>query len=215
MCGSSPGEPGGQPGIGRDRRLGAFQQVEVLAAARSVPGHPQVERQRQEPVRRLYQHGRVNQAQIGRRRQRRVAYVVGNHPVLQQGKGPVGLPGGEQVAGCTADLAGGLEPFGRAQLELLFPAVVAGPQLGAQQLADEVVIAEPGPFLVEGHQEQVRGVDGLQQRARVLPSGDRGACFGAQLAENRGVEHEPGQLGWLTVEHLGGEILANRLTADL
>jgi len=70
---------------------------------------------------------------------------------VQQGQGAVALTGCEQVAGRTAGVSGRLEPVGRAQLELAFTGRVPGAQLGAQQLADQVVVAEAGPLIIQRH----------------------------------------------------------------
>ena len=135
-------------------------------------------------------------------RQRRVAQEVGHDPVLQEGQGPVGLPRGQEVPGRAPGVARGLEPFGRPQLERLLAGPVPGPQLGAQHLAHQMVVPEAGPLIVERHQEQVGRVDAAQQRRRVLPRGDGCARVRGQLAQDGGVEHEPGHLGWLLIEDL-------------
>jgi hypothetical protein len=45
MRGPHTAKPGGQPGVGRDRRLGAFEQIQVLVAADGVSREPQVKGQ--------------------------------------------------------------------------------------------------------------------------------------------------------------------------
>jgi hypothetical protein len=45
-----------------------------------------------------------------------------------------------------------------------------------------MVIPEAGPLIVKSHQEQLTGIDGVQQRRGVLPSGDRGARVCGQHA---------------------------------
>ena len=86
-----PGPPGRQPGVGRDRRLDALQQVKVLAATDRVPRQQQVSGQAQKPVGGIQQQQRVDHAQIRRWRQRTVPLEAGEDPVLQQGQRPVGL----------------------------------------------------------------------------------------------------------------------------
>ena len=54
--------------------------------------------------------------------------------------------------------------------EALLARPVPGPQLGAQHLAHQMVVAEAGPLIIERHQEQVGRVDAAQQRRRVLPA---------------------------------------------
>ena len=134
--------------------------------------------------------------------------------VPQQGQGPVGLPGREEVPGGAPDLPGGLEPFAGAQLERLLPGRVPGSQLGPQHLAHELVIAEAGPLIVQRDQEQIGRVDAAQERRRVRPPGHDRACVRGQLAQDGGVEHEPGNLRGLLIKDLGHEVLGDRVAAD-
>ena len=111
---------------------------------------------------------------------------------------------------------GRLEPFGRPQLKRLLPGAVSGAQLDAQDLAHQTVVPEGGPLIVKGHQEQMRGINGAQQRRRVLPSGDRSARVrGQHPYQDGGVEHELGHLGRLLVEDLGDEVRRDRMAADI
>ena len=59
-------------------------------------------------------------------------------------------------------VTGGLEPFARPQLEHLLPGAVPSPQLSLQQMAHQMVVAEAGPLIVQGDQEQVGRVDAVQ-----------------------------------------------------
>ena len=78
------------------------------------------------------------------------------------------------------------------------------------------MVPEAGPVVIEGHQEQVSGIDAAQQRRRVLPSGDRRARVrGQHPRQDGGVEHELGQLRRLLLEHLGDEVVGGVLAADL
>ena len=196
-------------------RLGALQHVQVVACASDVPGQQQVNGQAQQPVRGVGQHRGRHRAQIQWRRQRRVAQEISDDALLQQGQGAVGLPGRQEVAGRVPGVAHRLEPLGGPQLEGLFAGPVPGPQFGVQQLADQMVVAEDRPVLVEGHQEQAVPVDAPQQRGRVLAPGDRGARVRGQLAQDGRVQHEPGYLGGLLIEDLGGEVLGDLVAAEL
>ena len=140
---------------------------------------------------------------------------VGDHPVVQQDQCAVALTGREEVAGGTPGIADGLEPFGRAQLELAFAGRVPGAQLGTQQLADQMVVAEAGPLIIQRHQEQVGQVDAAQPRRGVLPAADGRTGVRGQLAQEGRVQHEPGHLGWLLLQHLGDEVLGDGVAADL
>ena len=208
-------EPGRQRRVGRGRRLGALQQIEVLVTASYVSRQQQVGGQAQQPVRGSGQQRSRHGAQVQWRRQRRVVQVVSHDAVLQEGQGAVGLPGREEVAGRMPGVAHRLEPLGGPQLECLFAGSVPGPQFGVQQLADQMVVAEDRPVLIERHQEQAGPVDAAQQRGRVLAPGDGGARVGGQLAQDGGVQHEPGHLGGLLIEDLGGEVLGDLVAADL
>ena len=77
-----------------------------------------------------------------------------------------------------------------------------------------MVVAEAGPLLVQGHQEQAGRIEAMQHCRRVLPAGDRRARVRGQLAEDAGVEHEPGHLGWLLLQDLIAEVLGDRVAAD-
>ena len=141
---------------------------------------------------------------------------VRHDPVLQEDQRPVSLLRRQEMVGRAPGVPGGFEPFGRPQLKHLLAGAVPGAQLRAQHLAHQAVVPEAGPVLIEGHQEQVSGIDAAQQRRRVLPSGDRGARVRGQFpGQDGGVEHELGQLGRLLVEHLGDEVVGEVLAADL
>ena len=208
-------EPGRQPRVGRDRRLGALEQVKVLAAAGRVARQQQVGRQGQQPLGGVGQQRGSTVLRSSAAGSGRVVQEVGHDPVLQQGQRPVGLLRGEEVAGRAPGVTGRLEPFGRPQLELLLPGPVPGPQLGAQHLAHQMVVPEARPLVIERHQEQVGRVDAAQQRRRVLPAGDRRARARGQLAKDRRVQHELDHLRRLLLEDLGDEVLGDRVAADV
>src|SRR6185312_13806037 len=90
----------------------------------------------------------------------------------------------------------------RPQLERGFAGPVPGAQLGPQYPADQRVILEAGPLIVDWHQEQVRGLNGTQQRRRIRPAGDGSARIHGQNPENRRVQHELSHLGRLLIEDL-------------
>ena len=167
--------------------LNALEQVKILTAAARVAREQQVGGYRQQPVGRLGEHRSVDRADIQWRRHGRVGQKVRYNPVSQQSQRPVRPPGREEVTGRTPGVTYGLEPFGRPQLELLLAGPVPGVQLGAQQLAYQMVIPEAGLLIVERHQEQVGGADGAQQRGRIGPAGDGRARISGQLAEDGGV----------------------------
>jgi hypothetical protein len=78
-----------------------------------------------------------------------------------------------------------------------------------------MVIPEAGPLIIERHQEQAGRVDAAQQRRRVLSPGDRHARLRGQLAQDRGIEHEPCNLRRLLIEDLRDEILGDRVATDI
>ena len=110
-------QPGRQPRVRRDHRVGAFQQVQVLTAANPVTPQQQVGRKAQQPLGNARQQRRVNPAEVQRRRRGRIIQQVGRHPLLQQAQGPVSLPGREEIAGRSPRLAYGLQPLGRPELQ--------------------------------------------------------------------------------------------------
>ena len=71
---------------------------------------------------------------------------------------------------------------------------VAVRELALQQVAQQVVVAEPDPAVVEGDQEQVRAVGLGEQRAGVVVAGDRGAQRRAHPLEDRRAQQEVAQL---------------------
>jgi hypothetical protein len=141
--------------------------------------------------------------------------VVGHNPVLQQVQRPVDLLRRQEVAGRAPGVAGGLEPFGRPHLERPGIRPVPGPQLSTQHPVHQMVVAEGRPLIIECHQEQAGRVNAAQQRRRVLPPGDCGARLRGQLTEDGGVEHKPGDLGWLLLENLADEVLGDGVAADI
>ena len=208
-------EPGGQPRIGRNLP-GVLKQVKVLTAASRIPRQQQVGGQAQQAFRRLCQYRRVGHVEDQRLGHRRGVQEVRHDPVLEERQGPVSLLRGQIMVGGTPGVSGSLEPFCRPQLKHLLASAVPGAQLGAQYPAHQTVVPEAGPLVVERHQEQVSGVDSAQQRRRVLPSGDRGACVrGHRPRQDGGVEHELGQLRRLLLEDLGDEVVGDGLAADL
>ena len=208
-------EPGRQPRVRRDRRVGAFQQVQVLTAANRVAPQQQVGREGQQPLRNAGQQRRVNRAEVQRRRRRRIMKQVGRHPLLQQAQCPVGLPGREEIAGRSARVARGLQPLGYPELQRELPPAVHGTQLRAQHLAHQMVIPVTRPVIIERHDEQVGRLDAAQQRRRVLPAGHRCAGIGGQLVQDRGLQHETRHLRWLLLEDFTDEVLGDRMTADI
>jgi hypothetical protein len=85
------------------------------------------------------------------------------------------------VAAGMPGVTGGLEPFGRPQLERLLPGAVSGPQLSAQHPAHQMVVPEAGPLIIQRHQEQVGRVNAAQRHRHVLPGGDGRARVRGQL----------------------------------
>jgi hypothetical protein len=187
-------QPGGQLRTGRNPS-GLLKQVKVLAAASRITRQQQVGGQAQQPFRGLCQHRWGSHAQHQRLRHRRDAQEVRHDPVLYERQGPVSLPRRQIMGGRTLGVSGSLEPLCRPQLKYLLAGAVPGAQLGAQHIPYQTVVPEAGPLIIEGHQEQVSGIDSAQQRRRVLPSGDRGArVCGQHPHQDGGVEHELGQL---------------------
>src|SRR5436190_612942 len=66
-------------------------------------------------------------------------------------------------------------------------------QLQAQQIAEQMVVAEPLATAVEGNQEQVRTLNLLQPGDPVRPARDRVTDRGAQPLQDRGAQQELAQ----------------------
>ena len=107
-----------------------------------------------------------------------------------QREGGVELAGVEVVVDGPARVPVGGEPLGRPLVAL---SLEVGPRragLAAQQLAEQVVVAEPLAFVVERHQEQVLGLDAPQQGPGVGATGHVDAQVGPQPLEHRRGEQE-------------------------
>ena len=84
---------------------------------------------------------------------------------------------------------------------------VLGEQAGAQDVGEQVVVAEPGALGVERHDEQVVALEVLQHRAAVGLAGDRVAQGTGEPVEDGGAEQELAHLGGLPGQHLVGEVV--------
>ena len=78
-----------------------------------------------------------------------------------------------------------------------------------------MVVAEPGPLIIENHQEQMGRMDAAQQRRRVPPRRDGRTRVRGHLAQDGGVQHELGNLEWLLLEDLRDEELGDLMAADI
>ena len=78
-----------------------------------------------------------------------------------------------------------LAPGRRPEVQLGDVGRLASPQLRRQQVAEQLVIAEPLPPAVERHHQQIAALQPLQDVARSLSTGDRVAQRTAQAVEDR------------------------------
>ena len=78
-----------------------------------------------------------------------------------------------------------LAPGRRPEVELGDVGRLASPQLRRQQVAEQLVIAEPLPPAVERHHQQVAALQPLEDVARSLSTGDRVAERTAHAVEDR------------------------------
>ena len=80
-------------------------------------------------------------------------------------------------------------------------------QFGAQQFAEEVVIAIPATRHVQRHQKQVFAIDLLQDRGRIGRLQHRVAQLTTESSQDRGAQQKAAQVRRLTVEHLGHQVV--------
>ena len=84
---------------------------------------------------------------------------------------------------------------------------------GAQRLGEQVVVAVPGPVVVERYHEQVVALEGLEHRLPVGAARDRVAQRTGQLAEHRGVQQEPAEPVGQPTEHLLDQVVEDEAMA--
>src|ERR1700743_1697857 len=70
-----------------------------------------------------------------------------------------------------------------------------------------MVVAIPATGKVQGHQEQIFTLDRLENGRRTRSLQDRIAQRAAEPAQYRGAQQEVTELGWLTIEHFGHQVV--------
>ena len=80
------------------------------------------------------------------------------------------------------------------------------PQLEAQQIGEQVVVAEPGPGGVERGDERVLVFELLEDRLGARAAGERVGQRPADALEDRGAQEQVAHLRRLALQHLGEEV---------
>ena len=127
--------------------------------------------------------------------------------LLDQPGGPAHLPGGHRVPDRVIGQPVLLVPGGGVAVQLRDPAGLFGLQAGAQQVGEQVVVAPPAAYLVQGQHEQSCRLNLLQQRLAAGTAGDRVAQRAGQPFQHRGLQQEGAHLPALPLEHLLGQII--------
>ena len=129
------------------------------------------------------------------------------HGQLHEGGGPVDVPRQERVLDGVVGETVLLEPVGGARVQDGRDVGLLGEQAGAQHVAEQLVVAEPLPPVVEGDEEEVVALEGAQHRGRVTTVEDGVAQRPAEPVEHRGVQQELAHRGRLVGEHLLDEVV--------
>jgi hypothetical protein len=82
-------------------------------------------------------------------------------------------------------------------------------QLEAQQVGEQVVVAEPGPSGVDGRDERVGALEALQDPLGARCAGEDVGERAADPIEHRRAQQQLADLRRLTVEHLGHEVVGD------
>ena len=110
--------------------------------------------------------------------------------------------GGDRVVDRLVDAPAGRVPCRRAGVQLGDEVRLGARELALQQVAQQVVVAEPVAAVVERDDEQVRPERLGEQRGAVGPAGDRGAQRRAHALEDRRAQQELPQRPRRVLDHL-------------
>jgi hypothetical protein len=126
---------------------------------------------------------------------------------LQEGVRAILVAGRDKVRERGGDHRPALVPLGRASMRVERSVEARHPQLVAQHVAKQLVIAVGVDTGRDN--EQRRGVELPQDRRRVVVAGDRRARAGFELVENRCAQQEPLHHVWLARQHLFDQEVAH------
>ncbi len=129
-------------------------------------------------------------------------------PVVQQHaeRRPV-VAGGEQLLDSVLDVPVRSEPLRGLPAEVVHQSGVLGPKLVAEQVGEELVVAEPAVTAVQPGDEQATSLEVGEHRGCVIPARDRIAEIDRQPRQDRRQEQEPASGRVERGEHLLGEVL--------
>ncbi len=88
-------------------------------------------------------------------------------------------------------------------MQLSDDAGLASPQLDAQQVGEQCVVAEPVPAGVERNDERVGLLEAVQDGLRSPPIGEHVGKRSVDPFEDRGAQQQPPHVIGLVLEHLG------------
>ena len=92
-------------------------------------------------------------------------------------------------------------------MELALARRIGQPQLVAEQLGEEVVVAVPLASGVERHEKEVRGLDGPQHRGGAFAASHGIAEPGVEAVEHRRSQQKVSEIVVLPSQHLGGQVV--------
>ena len=117
--------------------------------------------------------------------------------------------GPEQVLDGPADLTPVEVPTGRLGQQPDLGSGVLGPEAEPEQVAEQVVEAEPLPSVVEGYEEHRLPLELLEQQLGADLAGQSHGQLGAQLVHDRDPQQEGPPLGRLGIEHLLAQVVGD------
>ena len=86
-------------------------------------------------------------------------------------------------------------------------------QLQPEEIREQVVVAKPGPFGVQGHDKRVRVLELQQDPFRARAAGQQVGQFAVDPVEQRGAQEQVLDVVGLEFEHLGEQVLGDRSVA--
>ena len=186
---------------------GAVGVVEVPLKAVEVTGHHCC------PPDRHAQHRVRPDDRFGQRPQPREQQCVatllprGCERLFDESAGTVEVLAGERVPDGVLERVAGCVPVGRVAVQLVHDGGVTCHEACAEDVGEQVVVSEPGPVVVERHDEQVVAVEAVEERPAVRLAGDGGAQAPGETLQHGGAQQELAHLGGLLGKDLVGEVV--------
>ena len=121
--------------------------------------------------------------------------------------GPSEVLGDHRVADGFGTVALGLEPDTGASVQVGDAIGLLAGEPSAQHVTEEVVVAVPAAPVIQGDDEQVGSLQGLEDRPGVAPPGHRCAQVGRKSGQDRCLQQEGPDLEGLAIQHLVSEVV--------